>query len=174
MKLRHLLAVLILSSATTGFAHAITQDITLSAIVPGRCLISGSPTPTALTHNLSIDPTSRVATTAFNLAFPVACNRAASLVLTSTHFGLTGPAALTGHDVKINYAVVTSGVFPTVTLDTRLQAPSLPDGGSPYASSSSAPANGTLTLAITPLASALPLAAGVYSDTLRLTIAPLQ
>jgi hypothetical protein len=169
-----LVAIVPVACFAVGVAGAVTQDINLTATVPGMCSISDSLSPTSITQNLAIDVTGRVATTPIDVTFPIACNKPAAMVLTSSNFGLTGPAVFAGHDIKIDYAVTTSGIFPPVTLNTRLNAPSLPDGGSPYASASAGPANGTLSLRITPAVSTFPLAAGSYSDTLRLTVTPLQ
>jgi hypothetical protein len=164
-RLRHCLAAALLA-VSAGLAHAVTQDITLTATVPSVCTVSGSATPTAATQNLTIDPTGRVSTSTLNLSFPIACNNAATLAVSSVNTGLTGPAAVAGYENKIDYTAVTSGVFPQITLNTA--------GAPPTSVLSAGPANGTLAVAITPTANVNPLASGLYSETLRLTITPAQ
>jgi hypothetical protein len=174
LKLRNYLSVFALLSAMVSHAAAVTQDITLTAMVPAICTVADSTSPAAVTQQLTIDPTGRVSTSTVNFTFPIACNKPATLEVSSVNTGLSGPSQLSGYENRIHYTAATSGVFPVITLNTA-NAPSPGPGGSgPYTTTSSGPANGTLSVAVTPTANVNPLAAGAYTETLRLVITPVQ
>jgi hypothetical protein len=160
-------AALLAMAAFLSPAGAVTQDINLTAIVPGSCTISGSGTPATAIQPLTVDGTGRVSTTTVTLSFPVSCNKPATVELTSVNSGLTGPTAISGFENKINYVATTSGLVPAVTIDTAISATAT---GLP----SSGPITGTLAVAITPVANVNPLMAGAYDETLRLTVTPAQ
>lgn len=168
LRLARLLALILLVPVS---AFAASQDITLTAIVPETCIITPTQSPS---HTLTIDSTNKVVTTPVTFSFPVACNSPATMSLSSTSTGLVGPAAAAGFENKINYRVVTGGLFEPLTFDTLIPAAPLPDGGNPYAKTSTEPLQGTLTIGVTPAPNASPLAAGTYTDTLRVTILPKQ
>lgn len=172
LRLRHLLASCLVLLPVAAFAAS--RDINLTAVVPDTCTISSSDNPTAVSHTLSIDAGGKVVTTPVTFSFPILCNSPAVLSLTAVNSGLTGPAAKANFDNKINYRAATSGLFNPVVLDTANPAAPLPDGGNPTAATSAGPVSGTLTLDVTPALNANPLAAGIYNDTLRMTIVPLQ
>lgn len=155
-------------------AQAAEQTIQLTATVPSFCTINGSETPAAVVQDLTIGADGRVSTSPVNFTFPVSCNKPASLVVASDNRGLIGPEASANFANKITYIAATSGAFPGVLMNTAVNAPNLPDGGSPYASASAAPVDEDLYVTVTPATTSVPLAAGTYSDTLRLTITPLQ
>ena len=155
-------------------ADAAEQAIQLTATVPSFCTINGSDTPAAVVQDLTVGADGRVSTSPVNFTFPVSCNKPASMVLASDNRGLTGPEASANFANKITYIAAVSGAFPSVLMNTAINAPSLPGGGSPYATASASPVDGDLYVTVTPATTSAPLAAGTYNDTLRLTITPLQ
>jgi hypothetical protein len=167
----HFLSALLLSLAPS-LAIAASQDIQLTATVPGYCSISSADTPAAVVQDLVVDSTGRISTQPVSLNFPVTCNKASSLSLSTTNKGLRGPDAPYFEKV-INYSVQADGVFGGLAMQTdSYQTGS--DGQSIHKVSSENGVDGFVSIKVTPFANVIPLAAGSYSDTLRVTISPLQ
>lgn len=153
-------------------AMAASQDIQLTATVQGYCSISGADTPAAVVQELVVDGAGRVSAQPVNLNFPVTCNKASTLSVATTNRGLRGPDDPYFQKV-IHYSVVTGGAFGDISMQTdSYQTGS--DGQSTHKQSSQSGVDGFVTVKLTPFANITPLAAGTYSDTLRLTITPLQ
>jgi len=155
-----------------ALAFAASQDIQLTATVAGFCSISGADTPAAVVQDLVVDGSGRVSTQPINLSFPVVCNKASSISLATTNIGLRGPDAAHFEKV-INYAVQAGGAFGDVAMQTASYQTGA-DGQSIHKANSEAGVDGIVSIKVTPVANIIPLAAGTYSDTLRVTIAPLQ
>lgn len=159
---------------SSAAALAASQDINLTATVEGSCTISDSATPSAVNQALTVSPSGFVSAAPVNVTFPIVCNKAARLELSTINGGLTGPDAVPNYLNRINYTAIAVGAFPSVGLDTGINAPSLPDGGNPHQVTSNGPTNGDLSVTVTPTVGSAPLAPGNYADTLRLTITPVQ
>ena len=60
-------------SAGQAFAQAATQDINITATVPGYCRINGSATPGNLSATVPVDAVGAVTTTAIPSPSPTSC-----------------------------------------------------------------------------------------------------
>jgi hypothetical protein len=160
---------LVLSLITVP-AHAVDQNVELSATVTSSCTLSGSTAPSALTATIPVNA-GQVSTSPITLEIPIACNTPPKLWLTTVKGGMKGPTALSGTANRIDYiASISSAWYLPISLDTEpLAGQTTTEDYVP----SGAP-NGNLSLTITPKQPALPLRNGTYTDTLRVTVAPSQ
>jgi len=148
-------------------ADAVDQAIILQATVPKYCTIGGSGSPDHVT--VPILSNGSVDTTEIDKSYPVVCNAAASVSLTSLSGAMvTAATPIPLFDAFINYRVDTTGfaIVSGVTTNT---------GGSQSLGSvnTSGPANTNLNVKITPQSNTYPLAGGSYQDTLTISINPL-
>ena len=152
-------------------AHAIDQDIALSATVAPTCTLSGSAAPSALTATIPVS-NGQVSTAPIAFAIPIACNTAASLMIGTLNGGLrkSGPT-FPNYTNRIDYvASVASAHYISFALDTE------PTSGQTFTEdyAPSGPPTGTINVTITPKQPSLPLLNGTYSDTLRVRVIPSQ
>lgn len=152
-------------------AHAIDQDIALTATVTSSCTLSGSTAPTALTATIPVN-NGTVSVTPIVFDIPVACNAAASLRLATLSGGLRkGGPNYPGFSNRIDYvAAVGGGIYLPFSLDTQ------PVSGQTWTEDyvPAGPPVGNITVTITPKQPASPLLNGTYSDTLRVNLVPSQ
>ncbi|WP_273218919.1 hypothetical protein [Hyphomicrobium zavarzinii] len=153
-------------------AHAVDQDISLSATVASSCTLSGSAAPSALSATIPVT-NGQVSTTPITIDIPIACNAGASLIIGTLNGGLRRPGGSWPQTTnRIDYVAHVAGAsYMPFSIDTE------PTQGqaffeNPFAPSG--PPNGNLTITITPKQPALPLYQGNYSDTLRVTVTPSQ
>lgn len=150
-------------------AHAIDQDIELSATVTPSCTLSGSTAPSALTTSIPVI-NGQVSTSPITIDIPIACNTAAALMVGTLNGGLRRPGGSWPQVAnRIDYvAQVSSPFYLPFSLDTE------PTSGQTFTTdyAPSGPPTGNITITITPKQPALPLFQGSYSDTLRVTIVP--
>jgi hypothetical protein len=165
------LAAVSMMGATQAFAQAATQDVSLTATVPKYCNIGTPPSAAGATRDIAINTDGSVDTlTAVPnvVAGGVSCNTATSVQVKSLSGGVTtGGTAPAGFTNKIDYtASAKLGTAPSASVDTELS----PTG---TAVSTGGATSGSLTISVTPKASATPLVAGTgYADTLRVTLTP--
>jgi len=155
-------------------AWAVSQDINLTAVVQPACTISDSASPSAIAQNVAVTPQGTVVQSTSNFTFPITCNTPARLQISNVSGAMMGPQASSQYAARIDYIVNTTGLFPPITMNTIVPAAPPPDGSPLYSSVSSEASNGTLSVSITPQPATGPLAAGTYTDTVRLTITPIQ
>jgi hypothetical protein len=170
-------ALCCLAPWSTAFAQSATQDINITATVPGLCTINGlatgSPVGTAVipttSGNVDVTPITPTGSPFAN----VVCNGPSQLQLTSLNGGVFNTASAAGFDNIINYSASATWHGVTATINTSTN-PAASVGGSesgtpaPVATAGS----GALSVTITPIANAQPLMVGTYSDTLRITLTP--
>lgn len=159
---------------TASHAWAVSQDINLTATVQPSCTISDTETPSAISQNVAVTPQGTVVESTSNYSFPIRCNTPARLQISNVTGAMTGPTASSQYAARIDYIVNTTGYFPPITMNTIVPAAPPPDGSPVYSSVSSEASDGTLSVSITPQVATGPLAAGTYTDTVRLTITPIQ
>ena len=167
------LAISVFSAAPVS-AQTATQDISITATVPGFCSIAGGFSPAALNTTIPISSNGTVTTTVQNFTInTVVCNKITNVVATSQSGGVkSATAAASGFTNIIDYTGVAtfgsvSSTINTVTVATAVAA----EAGNTAATAGAA--SGDLTVAITPAQPSLPLmAASDYSDILRITLTP--
>lgn len=165
-----------LLGTTSAFAQSATQDINISATVTKACTIGNavSGTPGSATIPIlasgAVD-TSPITPTGSPFA-NVACNAPSNLQLSSTGGGVVNatPAA-GGFTNVIDYTASATWNGTTANIDTRTVATAIGLETGPLSALASA-SSGDLTVTINPVANALPLMMGGYSDTLRVTLTP--
>jgi len=152
-------------------ASAADQNIPLQAVVSSFCRVSGElVTATDLTQTIGIT-NGMITGSAITRQFPVICNRATNISLTSINGGLNGQAAATGFEHIINYTTTVSG-FATVASATTATIGGA-TGNEPLGTATRlTPGSEDITVVITPVANVLPLVEGTYNDVLRLSIVP--
>jgi len=152
-------------------ASAADQNIPLQAVVSSFCSVSGSLT-TATDTLQTINVVNGVITVAaITRDFPVICNRATNISLTSINGGLNGQTAAGGFEHVINYTASASGFATVASAGTAAIAGAI--GNEPLGTATrSTPGSENITVVITPVANVLPLVEGTYNDTLRVRIEP--
>lgn len=168
-------AVAVLASAAAGeaFAQAATQDVNVSATVPGYCRINGQANPTALNAPVPINSAGVVDTTdiTFNVT-DVVCNTVADLQARSLQGAAkSGSATAAGFQNFFNYTGEAKIGTTTSTINTATTATATGVEAGNVAATPG-PINSTLNIKVTPQTPTDPLVAGTYSDTLRVTITP--
>lgn len=170
-----LLPLLIVLCPSESFAQTATQDVQISATVAATCTINNVATGGVSTVTIPVSASGAVDTTPLTPSgspfASVACNAPSNLQLTSQSGGVkTATTAVTGFAAKIDYTASATWHSVTATINTASAGPTGPYSGTaaPVATAFS----GSLSVSITPTANALPLLAGSYSDTLRVTLVP--
>lgn len=168
--------------ATQASAQSAFQDITITATVPNACTInnvsgdSGVASTAAITINTNGSVNTAAVTPTAIAGLSVACNANATIQLSSLTGGVSlGGATLAqsaaGFQQVIDYqaSATWNGVTASINTATTTGALAVETGTAANTTGANA---GTLTVSVTPTANALPLAAGNYSDTLRVTFTP--
>jgi hypothetical protein len=172
--MKRTMCVIAAAIATGGLsvpAMATDQNIPLRAVVTSFCKINSVLTDTTdAVTDLSVTA-GTVATTVINKSYPVVCNRAANVSLTSINGAMTGPATAPLFDNIINYTVAASG-FVTIPVGSTAGTPGAAGNETLGTATTAGPAAGNIAIAITPVANTNPLAEGTYLDTLRVRITP--
>lgn len=172
-----ILTAAILGLNATG-AMAADQDITLNATVAAFCSIDGNTTTgNARTASLTSLVSNGVvadaqAVTLSGSDSPAVCNKAANITLTSLNSGLTSATSASGDFVNvIDYSASVTFGAATASIDTTTQAANV----ATTAVATGGPAAGTVAITVatkaTPAGKYL-VAAGDYSDTLKVSINP--
>lgn len=166
------LSCALISFIPLSSAHAIDQDIELTATVEPSCTLSGSAAPSAMSAAIPVS-NGVISTTPITIDVPIACNTAASLVVGSLKGGLRRPDSANWPQMahRIDYtAQISSPFYMAFSLDTE------PASGQIFSTdyAPSGPPTGNIAITITPKQPPLPLHKGTYSDTLRVTITPSQ
>jgi hypothetical protein len=159
--------------ATQAFAQAATQDVDISATVPGYCRIAGADAPGALAATVPVDQVGVVDTTAIPFSVTgVVCNTATDVQVSSQSGGVKGPAtAPSGFSKIIDYTGSATLGSATSSIDTST-APAAASVETGAAASTAGAVAGNLSVSVTPQTPANPLVAGAYTDTLRVTLTP--
>ena len=146
----------------------------VSATVVGSCTIGGVSTPAADSATIPVSSSGAVNTSVINRSYAsVVCSGPSNVQLTSLNGAVKSPAtAVTGFSNIINYSATASFSSANATLNTATVATATGSESGTAASTSGVLPSGTMSVTITPAASASPLLAGSYSDTLRITITP--
>lgn len=166
-------AAALLAAVAATPAFSASQDVRLTASVESRCTISDSVSPAALVQDLVVNENGFISTAPVQVSFPVYCNTPSTLILSSANKGMTGPNSANFAKV-VHYSVrLTGPQLPMFGMYTA-EYFTMPDGSSMARDNNTAGINGNLTLVITPVANTTPLASGIYSDTVTLTIVPQQ
>lgn len=163
-------------SAGQAFAQAATQDIDITATVPGYCRINGSATPGNLSATVPVDAVGAVTTTAIPFTVTnVVCNTASNVLAELQSGGVKSAAAATAPFTNIiNYTGAATLGSATSTINTATVATASAAEAGNTASTGGA-VSGSLSISVTPHAAsaAAPLVAGSYSDVLRVTLTPI-
>jgi hypothetical protein len=177
---RYLVPVTLAACAwiSTGAAHAqtATQDINITATVLKSCTVNNVATGTAGTANIPVSVAGAVTTTTITPTgspfASVACNAPSNLQLTSLNGGVKNVGVPgTGFTNIIDYTASATWNSVSASLDTStLSTAVAAEAGTAVAVSTAH--SGNLSVSITPIANALPLITGSYSDTLRVTLIP--
>lgn len=150
------------------------QAFSVTGTVSKSCTIGGLSNPAADSVTIPISSAGAVTTTAINRSYgSVSCNYPSNVQLTSLNGGVLNSASAPGGFGRIiNYASSATFSGASATLDTSTNpAATGAESGAASSTSGGAP-SGTMSVVITPQASAQPLISGSYSDTLRITITP--
>lgn len=165
------LSCALLSSIPFVSAHAIDQDIALSAIVEPSCTLSGSAAPSALTTTVPVN-NGQVSTAPIVVSIPVACNGAAALLVGTLSGGMRKTGGVFANFAnRIDYVAHVAGPgYIPFSLDTEQTS------GQAFTEdyAASGPPNGNIVVTITAKQPVLPLTKGTYADTLRVTVIPSQ
>lgn len=145
---------------------------TVTGTVSSVCTIGGVSNPTADSAAIPVSSAGVVSTAAINKAYAnVSCNSLTNVVATSLNGGLKGSAAAaSGFTDIIDYSVAATFGGATSNLNTSSVATAAGTETGSTATTSSATPSGSLSVSITPISASQPLAAGSYSDTLRITV----
>lgn len=146
----------------------------VSASVAKVCTIGGLAAGTTDAATIPITALGAVSTAPIVRSYAnAACNTPSNLQLTSQSGAvLRSGAPPSGFTNLINYTASAGFSGATATLNTATVAGATgPESGTAVSTSGATP-SGSLSLTITPAASSLPLIAGSYSDTLRISITP--
>ena len=159
--------------AGSAFAQSATQNITLSATVPGYCTVGGGASATTASATDIPVTNGTPDTSLINVSGlgAVNCNENIKLTLTSLNGGVLGGAGVAGYSNRIDYtaSATYSGLTQTLTTSgTPGQSSGITAGLSTGGASSSA----TLGVTITPITPANVLLPGAYSDTLAVLLTP--
>jgi hypothetical protein len=170
-------AVAALCGSQAANAQAAQQDINITATVTKACTVNnvavGTPVGTAVipVSLAGVVNTAAIVPTGSPFA-NVACNAPSNLQLTSLSGGVknaTAPAS--GFTNIIDYTASATWNAVTATVNTSTVATAVAaEAGTAQAVATAN--SGNLTVSITPIANALPLIVGSYSDTLRVTLTP--
>jgi len=156
--------------AQGAFAQSATQNVVLSATVPGYCNIGGLTSAPDAAATIPIVNGMPVTTSPISAGAlgNVACNENTTLTLTSANTGLTTTsAAATGFSNKIDYqATANYGTFSQM-LDTSV-GPTITSA----ATTTGALGSQTFTVNVTPKSPANTLVQGAYGDTLSVLFTP--
>ncbi len=171
-------AVATFAVAGTGSANAqtATQDINITATVTKACTVNNAVAGTPGSAVIPVSAAGAVTTTAITpTGSPfanVVCNAPSNLQLTSLSGGVVNAsAAVAGFTKIIDYTASATWGGATATVNTST-APAATGNESGALAPIAAANAGNLTVSITPIANALPLIIGAYSDTLRVSIIP--
>lgn len=148
--------------------------VNVSATVASSCTIGGVSNPAADFATVPVSAGGVVDTAPINRSYAsVVCSAQATVQASSLSGGLkrTGTAP-SGFTNIIDYLVAATFAGASSALNTQtIPTASGTESGSTGTTSSSTP-SGTLSVIITPQTPALPLVAGSYADTVRITITP--
>ena len=165
------LSCALLSLFPLSAAHAIDQDIALTATVEPSCTLSGSAAPSALTTTVPVT-NGQVSTTPITVSIPIACNGAAALLVGTLNGGMRkSGGSFPNFANRIDYVAHVAGPgYIPFSLDTeQTSGQTFTEDYAP-----SGPPNGNIVVTITAKQPALPLSKGTYDDTLRVTVIPSQ
>ncbi len=170
------IAAFALAGAGSANAQTATQDINITATVTKACTVNNAVSGTPGTAVIPVSAAGAVTTTAITpTGSPfanVVCNAPSNLQLTSLSGGVVNAAAaVAGFSKIIDYSASATWGGATATLNTSTVATAAAAESGPLAPIAAANA-GSLSVTITPIANALPLIIGAYSDTLRVSIIP--
>jgi hypothetical protein len=170
------IAAFALAGAGSASAQTATQDINITATVTKACTVNNAAAGTPGTAVIPVSAAGAVTTTAITpTGSPfanVVCNAPSNLQLTSLSGGVVNAgAAGAGFSKIIDYSASATWGGATATLNTSTVATAAAAESGALAPIAAANA-GSLSVTITPIANALPLIIGAYSDTLRVSIIP--
>ena len=152
-------------------ASATDQNIPLQAVVTSFCKINGTlADSTDAVQTIGVTA-GDVTVAAINRTFPVVCNKATDISLTSINGGLNGPTGAANFENVINYTASASG-FATVASGSTATTAGAAGNETLGTSTRATPGSANIVVAITPIANTLPLVEGTYNDTLRVRITP--
>lgn len=168
------IAVIAIACSTAAFAAGASQDVSLSATVPGFCNVTAS-APDGMVADVPVSATGDVVTDGILFSSTsVTCNAPYNVQVTSTKGGIKRSADAPGGFADIiDYTGSAKLGTAQATLDTSTTATAFASEQSGLAPSSGA-YSGALDISIYPKAASAtkPLAAGDFSDTFNVTIAP--
>ena len=174
--IRAAIAAFAVASAASANAQTATQDINITATVTKACTVNNAVAGTAGTAVIPVTAAGAVTTTTITpTGSPfanVVCNAPSNLQLTSLSGGVVNAGTATaGFSKIIDYSASATWGGATATVDTSSTPAAAGSESGALAAIATANA-GSLTVSITPIANALPLIIGAYSDTLRVSIIP--
>jgi hypothetical protein len=166
------IAAVAMIAGTPAFAASATQDVGISASVAAFCNVT---TSSVMTAEVPVSATGEVDTSGilFNDS-EVTCNAPYNVQVTSARGGIKRSSSAPGGFADIiDYTGSAKLGGAEAILDTSTVATAFSSESSTLAPSSS-PYSGTLDVSVYPKAASAtrPLAAGNFSDTLNVTIAP--
>lgn len=169
-------ATFAVAGAGSANAQTATQDINITATVTKACTVNNAVAGTPGSAVIPVSAAGAVTTTAITpTGSPfanVVCNAPSNLQLTSLSGAVVNAsAAVAGFSKIIDYTASATWGGATATLNTST-APAAAGNESGALAPIAAANAGNLTVSITPIANALPLIIGAYSDTLRVSIIP--
>ncbi len=170
-------ATFAVAGAGSANAQTATQDINITATVTKACTVNNAVAGTPGSAVIPVSAAGAVTTTAITpTGSPfanVVCNAPSNLQLTSVSGGVKNGvgAAPGGFANIIDYTASATWGGATATVNTST-APAAAGNESGALAPIAAANAGNLTVSITPIANALPLIIGAYSDTLRVSIIP--
>lgn len=165
---------IVVFSATPASAQTATQDINITATVPGFCSIAGGFSPTALNTTIPVSSNGTVTTTVQNFTInSVICNKITNVLATSQSGGVkSATAAASGFTNIIDYTGAATFGSVTSTINTATITTAIAAEAGNTAATAGA-VSGDLTVAITPAQPSSPLMAATdYADILRITLTP--
>ncbi|ADJ22247.1 hypothetical protein Hden_0425 [Hyphomicrobium denitrificans ATCC 51888] len=149
------------------------QGFTVTGTVLKSCTVGGVHTPAADTAVIPITASGNVNTAPINRSYSNAfCNSPANVQLTSDNGAVTTGGSGGGLQRLINYSASASFSGAAASLNTATSPGATGAESGPVSPTSGTSPTGSLGVTITPQINAQPLAAGNYSDTLRITITP--
>lgn len=149
------------------------QGFTVTGTVLKSCTIGGVHTPAADTAVIPITASGNVNTAPINRSYSnVFCNSPANVQLTSDNGAVTTGGTGGSLQRLINYSASASFSGAAASLNTATSPGATGAESGPVSPTSGTSPTGSLGVTITPQINVQPLAAGNYSDTLRITITP--